>query len=93
MIVALSQLNSTVGDLNGNADLINEAIQKVRNEADIIVFPEMVLTGYPPKDLLLDSSFINNAYNINENLTLTKINLLPLTPHMKEKLSKFNIRL
>ena len=63
MIVALSQLNSTVGDLNGNANLINEAIQKVRNEADIIVFPEMVLTGYPPKDLLLDSSFINNAYN------------------------------
>ena len=63
MIVALSQLNSTVGNLDGNANLINDSVRKIKGEADIIVFPEMVLTGYPPKDLLLDSGFIDSAHN------------------------------
>ena len=61
MIVALSQLNSTVGDLNGNADLINDVIRKVKRKADILVFPEMSLIGYPAKDLLFDSDFIRAA--------------------------------
>ncbi len=64
MIIALSQLNSTVGDLRNNANLINKSIQHVRKDADIIVFPEMVLTGYPAKDLLLDLEFINDAQNV-----------------------------
>ena len=63
MIVALSQLNSTVGDLNGNANLINDSIRGANGQADIIVFPEMVLTGYPPKDLLLDLKFIDSAHD------------------------------
>ena len=63
MIVALSQLNSTVGNLDGNANLINDSVRKIKGEADIIVFPEMVLTGYPPKDLLLDSGFIDSAHD------------------------------
>ncbi len=64
MIVALSQLNSTVGDLAGNAALIKDAIRQAKNKADILVFPEMVLTGYPTKDLVLDSDFINSTHEI-----------------------------
>ena len=63
MIVALSQLNSTVGDLAGNAALINNAIQRAKNDANILVFPEMVLTGYPTKDLIFDLYFIDSAYD------------------------------
>ena len=50
MIIALSQLNSTVGDLPGNAALIKDAINRTKDDADILVFPEMALTGYPTKD-------------------------------------------
>ena len=62
MIVALSQLNSTVGDLNGNADSIKDIIRKNKDKADILVFPEMVLTGYPTKDLIFDSDFIEATH-------------------------------
>ncbi len=63
MIIALSQLNSTVGDLDGNADLINDIIRRNRDKADVIVFPEMALTGYPVKDLVFDSDFIISTQN------------------------------
>ena len=63
MIIAISQLNSTVGDLAGNAALINNAIQRAKNDANILVFPEMVLTGYPTKDLIFDLDFIDSAYD------------------------------
>ncbi len=56
--VALAQINPTVGDLAGNAALItkytNEAVSAA---ADVIVFPEMVLTGYPVEDLAMRASF------------------------------------
>ena len=64
MIIALSQLNSTVGDLNGNAELIKDAIRKSKDQADLLVFPEMSLIGYPPKDLVFDSDFIKNAHEV-----------------------------
>ncbi len=57
--VALAQLNATVGDIEGNARKIVEYIGKAREDgADLVIFPELALTGYPPKDLLLKSSFI-----------------------------------
>ena len=56
--IALAQINPTVGDLAGNAALItkytNEAVSAA---ADVIVFPEMVLTGYPVEDLAMRASF------------------------------------
>ena len=59
--VALAQINSTVGDLEGNSKKISDYIKKaVRNEADIIAFPELALTGYPPEDLLLKPGFISD---------------------------------
>ena len=56
---ALAQINSTVGDLAGNADRIAAAIDHARAEqAQLVVLPELALTGYPPEDLLLKTHFL-----------------------------------
>ena len=52
-IVALAQLNLMVGDIAGNARRVIECAARLRGSADIIVFPELTLTSYPPEDLLL----------------------------------------
>lgn len=58
MKLALAQINPTVGDLEGNVARIVEATQQAApQDPDLIVCPEMVLTGYPPRDILLDASF------------------------------------
>ncbi|HEV8597362.1 MAG TPA: nitrilase-related carbon-nitrogen hydrolase, partial [Candidatus Dormibacteraeota bacterium] len=51
MRIALAQVNPTVGDLAGNARLVLEWMARARDAgADIVCFPELVLTGYPPED-------------------------------------------
>ncbi len=58
LTVAVAQLNFTVGDLAGNADRIVEAISHARNAgADLLLTPELALSGYPPEDLLLRRDF------------------------------------
>src|SRR6476661_6226784 len=60
--VALAQINSTVGDIPGNARKIREWIGRAREEgAQLVVFPELALTGYPPEDLLLKTHFVDAA--------------------------------
>ena len=57
--VALAQINSTVGDLEGNTAKILHHINRARDAgADLIAFPELAVTGYPPEDLLLKPSFL-----------------------------------
>ena len=52
--LALAQINPTVGDLAGNVALITQSVdQAVGASAHIVIFPEMVLTGYPVEDLAL----------------------------------------
>ncbi|RJS72039.1 MAG: NAD+ synthase [Candidatus Syntrophoarchaeum sp. WYZ-LMO15] len=59
--VALAQINSTVGDIPGNTRKIMEYIKKARERrADLVVFPELAITGCPPRDLLLKPSFIRD---------------------------------
>jgi NAD+ synthase (glutamine-hydrolysing) len=59
--VALAQVNPTVGDLVGNARLIVGWIGRARDEgADIVCFPELALTGYPPEDLVLKPAFVRD---------------------------------
>jgi len=56
--VALAQINPTVGDLAGNAGLIADAVKSAQTAgANLIVFPEMIVTGYPVEDLALRPSF------------------------------------
>ena len=58
--VALAQINPTVGDLSGNVKKIISYIRRAKRAgADIVVFPELAVTGYPPEDLLLKPHFID----------------------------------
>jgi NAD+ synthase (glutamine-hydrolysing) len=60
--VALAQINPTVGDIDGNARKIAERIAEARDQgAGLVVFPELALSGYPPEDLLLKTSFLESA--------------------------------
>ncbi|MGA3182640.1 MAG: NAD+ synthase [Verrucomicrobiota bacterium] len=59
MKIALAQINTTVGDLAGNEGKILEAARRAEGEsADLVLFPELTITGYPPRDLLLRPDFI-----------------------------------
>ena len=59
MRIALAQLNVVVGDLDGNVERIAGAIAEAkRAAADLVVFPELAVTGYPPEDLLLRPGFV-----------------------------------
>jgi len=59
--IAMAQVNPTVGDLRGNTSLILEYTEKAREaRAELVVFPELVITGYPPEDLLLKPAFIED---------------------------------
>src|SRR3954470_18659724 len=60
--VSLAQINSTVGDISGNAQKIRENIDRARDEgAQLVLFPELALTGYPAEDLLLKTHFVDTA--------------------------------
>jgi NAD+ synthase (glutamine-hydrolysing) len=60
--LALCQMNATVGDIAGNAERIREGTRAARDAgADLVLFPELALTGYPPEDLLLKEHFLADA--------------------------------
>ncbi len=62
MRMALAQINSTVGDLQGNHRRIVERTREAREAgADLVLFPELAVTGYPPEDLLLRPDFLQAA--------------------------------
>ena len=61
MRIALAQINPVVGDLEGNGRLIVDWIGRARDAgADIVCFPELAITGYPPEDLVLKPSFVRD---------------------------------
>src|SRR5579862_2370364 len=62
MRLALAQNDPVVGDLDGNRELILDRIHDARRDgADLVVFPELAVTGYPPEDLLLRPGFVRAA--------------------------------
>ena len=62
MKVTLAQINTTVGDIAGNLLKIEKAVKKASDEnSDLIVFPELCVTGYPPQDLLTHSYFMEEV--------------------------------
>ena len=62
MKIALAQINPTVGDIDGNATLIRRDIGRAKDAgADLVVFPELAILGYPPKDLLLKPAVIDEC--------------------------------
>src|SRR6476646_5524379 len=69
MRLALAQINSVVGDVDGNAAKVVEWLQEARRaNADLVLFPELVVTGYPPEDLLLRPGFVRAARSAVEGI-------------------------
>ena len=78
MKIGIAQLNSIVGDLSGNAESIvlayNELVSK---GADIVITPELSLTGYPPRDLVFKSTFVPKNLEALDNI-MARVGPVPL---------------
>ena len=62
--VCLAQINPIVGDISGNLEIIEESRNvAIKNNADLLLTPELVVCGYPPEDLILRKSFISKLTN------------------------------
>jgi len=69
MKIALLQGNFIVGDLTGNAERIATGVRQAQEvQADLVITPELALLGYPPRDLLLETCFIERSWQILHNL-------------------------
>jgi len=69
MRLALAQINTVVGDLDGNEERIRRRLGEAKDcHADLVLFPELAVTGYPPEDLLLRPSFVEAAQAKAEKL-------------------------
>jgi NAD+ synthase (glutamine-hydrolysing) len=85
MRLALAQINTVVGDLDGNRDRILARLEEAREAgADLVLFPELAVTGYPPEDLLLRPGFIRAARRTVDELAAasTGITALVGAPHL-----------
>lgn len=69
MRIAMAQINTTVGDSEGNIEKIKEYLSNAKkNKADLVIFPELAITGYPPQDLLLENAFVKRNKELLEEL-------------------------
>src|SRR5215217_3930329 len=77
--VALAQINARVGDLEGNAERINARIDEAREAgAEVVLLPELAITGYPPEDLLLREHFLSAAREALESVASNSEGILAL---------------
>ena len=83
MKIALLQLNPTVGDLQGNSDLIASAARRAV-DADLAVTSELALLGYPPRDLLLNADFVERSWSALRFLAQELADLTPLLVGLAE---------
>src|SRR5215211_2441690 len=89
MRLALAQIDTTVGDLEGNRERILYGLHEAKEAAaDIVLFPELAITGYPPEDLLLRPSFIRAAERSLGEIAREARGLVALvgTPHLERDL-------
>ena len=69
--IAMAQINSSVGDFEGNKRKIIDCINRSKCvKTDIIAFPELAITGYPPQDLLFNKNFIETNLEILNEIIL-----------------------
>jgi len=69
MKIRIHQLNPTIGDLNGNKSMIMNALKEAEAaDIDLLILPEMVVTGYPAQDLLENAGFRSDVYTVNSEL-------------------------
>jgi NAD+ synthase (glutamine-hydrolysing) len=89
MRLALAQINTVVGDLEGNRDRIVDALDEARAAgADLVLLPELAVTGYPPEDLLLRPGFLRAAERSLAEIARSTRGIVALvgTPHLDSDL-------
>ena len=89
MRLAFAQINSVVGDLDGNRERILARLGEARDAgADLVLFPELAVTGYPPEDLLLRPGFIRAARRATEEIAAEVKGIAALVgaPHFDDDL-------
>jgi NAD+ synthase (glutamine-hydrolysing) len=89
MRLALAQIDSVVGDLDGNRRRIGAAIAAAREaNADLVLLPELAVTGYPPEDLLLRPGFVHVASRTVERIAADAVGIVVLVgaPHLDGRL-------
>jgi len=87
--IAMVQMNPIVGDLRGNVRAMLNWLRKARRaEADIVVFPELVITGYPPEDLVLRPSFIEDTRKAMAQFVKHCQNITVIAGFVEERITK-----
>jgi NAD+ synthase (glutamine-hydrolysing) len=89
MRLALAQINTVVGDLDGNRERILARLEEAKEaDADLVLFPELAVTGYPPEDLLLRPGFVRAAARSLEEIARAARGITALvgTPHFDRDL-------
>jgi NAD+ synthase (glutamine-hydrolysing) len=89
MRLALAQIDTVVGDLDGNRDRILGRLEEARAAgAELVLFPELAVTGYPPEDLLLRPGFLRAAARSLEDIAAATSGIAALvgTPHLDRDL-------
>ena len=89
MRIALAQMNTIVGDLDGNRERIVRRLEEAREAgADLVLFPELAVTGYPPEDLLLRPGFLRAAARTLDDIASQTRGITALvgTPHLDRDL-------
>lgn len=89
--VVVAQINLLVGDIEGNTRRIIEESQNAydKHQADIVVFPEMTISGYPPEDLLLRPGFYTRCQKALDQIQLAKIPTTIIVGYPSQVGSKF----
>jgi len=89
--VALAQINPTVGDLKGNVLKIIDYIKKsMKSGAQIVAFPELAITGYPPEDLLLKNNFIEDNLDALKKIQMNVGDITAIVGYVDKKDDIYN---
>ena len=89
--IALAQINARVGDIEGNLNKILRYLSSAKNSGvDILCFPELSLTGYPPEDLLLKTNFINDSIDAVQEVRKASENITVILGYPDKKEDIYN---
>ncbi len=89
--ISLAQINPTLGDLSGNIKKILACIRRARaKNTDVIAFPELAVTGYPPEDLLLKSEFVKDNLDALQRVRAASKDITVIAGFVDERGERYN---
>ncbi|MBP6964364.1 MAG: NAD+ synthase [Armatimonadetes bacterium] len=89
--IAIAQINATVGDLDGNTRRITDCIGRAREAwAEVVSFPELAITGYPPEDLLLKNGFVRGNMECLERIVAASRGIISIVGFVEQDVRLYN---